>query len=295
MNVNVILGVPVDSSGAFAGCERMPAALRQAGLAQGVPVRDMGNLQVSLADPVRDPETGIIGYASLLDASQVIRTSVRDILAGRQRPLIVGGCCSLLIGVAAGLADTHPRAGLVFIDGHLDLHTGRSSPTGEAADMELAIILGIGPTDLITMTGRRRILDPASVVHLGARDHDRAAAAGGPEPADIAPDMLYMDQDALLRAGPASAGACAAAALAGHDGFWVHVDLDVLSTTEFPAVDYPQLGGLTWDQLTALVDPLTSAPGFLGMNVTILNPTKDPETAVARRTVRWLRDVLWSD
>ena len=31
--------------------------------------------------------------------------------------------------------------------------------------------------------------------------------------------------------------------------WWLHVDLDVLATSDFAAVDYPQTGGLTWEQL----------------------------------------------
>ena len=35
---------------------------------------------------------------------------------------------------------------------------------------------------------------------------------------------------------------------AGLDGFWIHVDADVLNDDEMPAVDYRNPGGLTWDQ-----------------------------------------------
>jgi arginase len=70
MPADCLLGVPVDSSGAFAGCERMPAALRAAGLASALAVPDLGNLQVALADPVRDPVSGIIGLTSLVAATE---------------------------------------------------------------------------------------------------------------------------------------------------------------------------------------------------------------------------------
>ena len=51
---DLMIGVPSDCSGAFAGCERMPAALRAQGLADSLGVIDAGNLQVVVADPVRD-------------------------------------------------------------------------------------------------------------------------------------------------------------------------------------------------------------------------------------------------
>lgn len=73
MLIDSFLGVPIDSSGDFAGCERMPAALRAAGLSDALAGTDLGNLQVALADPVRDPASGIIGLTSLVAATGVIR------------------------------------------------------------------------------------------------------------------------------------------------------------------------------------------------------------------------------
>ena len=57
---DVLLGVPSDCSGRFAGCQLMPAELRAAGLVDALGVEDLGNLQVAIADPRRDPATGVI-------------------------------------------------------------------------------------------------------------------------------------------------------------------------------------------------------------------------------------------
>src|ERR1039458_5167357 len=111
MLIDSFLGVPIDSSGWFAGCERMPAALRAAGLGDALAGTDLGNLQVALADPVRDPASGIIGLTSLVAATSVIRLATRELLRTGRRPLLVGGCCSLLIGGAAALADDGPSCG----------------------------------------------------------------------------------------------------------------------------------------------------------------------------------------
>jgi arginase len=292
MPVDCLLGVPVDSSGAFAGCERMPAALRAAGLTSALGVPDLGNLQVALADPVRDPASGIIGLTSLIAATEVIRSAVRGLVGGGRTPLLVGGCCSLLIGVAAALGDVAPGTGLAFIDGDLDFHTGTSSSTGEAADLELAVILGVGPAELTGLTGGTRLMDPAAVVHLGARDQRAAAESGAPDPAAVAPEMWLVGFDAITMRGAKATGTAAAGRLAKHPGFWVHIDLDVLSTAALPAVDYPQPGGLDWDELRDLARPLTRAPGFRGMDVTVFNPTKDPGGSSAEQVVRLLADLL---
>ena len=90
MLIDSFLGVPVDSSGAFAGCERMPAALRAAGLGGALGGTDLGNLQVALADPVRDPVSGIVGLTSLVAATEVIRSATRELLTGRPSALAGG-------------------------------------------------------------------------------------------------------------------------------------------------------------------------------------------------------------
>jgi hypothetical protein len=50
----------------------MPAALRAHGLVDALGVIDAGNLQVVVADPVRDRETGVIGLKDLLGLSEVV-------------------------------------------------------------------------------------------------------------------------------------------------------------------------------------------------------------------------------
>ena len=73
--------------------------------------------------------------------------------------------------------------------------------------------------------------------------------------------------------------------------WWFHLDLDVLSTEALPAVDYPQPGGLGWDEL--LLVATTALEGRpLGWDVTIYNPDLDPDRAHARRIVRFVASVI---
>jgi arginase len=111
---------------------------------------------VTIADPVRDPEWRVVGLEDLRRANLVIRDAVHGLLAEGHHPLVLGGDCTLLIGVAAALQAVAPQARLAFVDGHLDCYDGSSSQTGEGADMELAILLGHGADLLLTSRGARR-------------------------------------------------------------------------------------------------------------------------------------------
>lgn len=61
------------------------------------------------------------------------------------------------------------------------------------------------------------------------------------------------------------------------DGFWVHLDADVLDPIVMPAVDSPDPNGLVPDELIALLRPLLASPHCAGLNVTIYDPDLDPD------------------
>ncbi|MCG3212658.1 MAG: Arginase [Anaerolineae bacterium] len=284
MGLTSLLGIPIDCSGRLVGVERMPATLRAAGLAARLGLPDGGDLPVSLTDPHRDPVTGIIAFEQVCAVSEVIRQAVASLLTAGERPLLMGGCCTLLIGVAAALDDD---VSLVFVDGHLDFYDGRSSPTGETADMELAILTGLGPAGLVDLGGPPPLLEPARITVLGFRDEAQAAADGAPDPRRLAPAMRLLDVAALRQQGLAASGAAVANRLA-QSRFWLHLDLDVLDPSALPAVDYLQPGGLSWAELTALVTPLAQSPALSGADVTIYNPTLDLTGRYAHQIVDWL-------
>ena len=62
------------------------------------------------------------------------------------------------------------------------------------------------------------------------------------------------------------------------DGFWVHLDADVLDPSVMPAVDSPDPGGLLPDELVAAAAARSSrSPRCVGLNVTIYDPDLDPD------------------
>lgn len=286
---DVALGVPSDCTGRFAGCQLMPAALRAAGIVEALGVRDLGNLQVAIADPRRDPDTGVIGLSDLLNQSRIVRDHTEPLLAAGHRPLIIGGDCTLLIGVAAALARTHPDAGLLFLDGHLDCYDGTTSTTGEGADMELAVLLGVGAQPLLDFGERTPAFPHERVVVLGPFDEAEAAADGAPDPRTFAPETTIVTIDDLT-ADPTGHARDALATLDDRaTGFWLHLDLDVLSSDVMPAVDYPDPRGLDFTQLTDILTMAFASPRLLGASVVILNPTQaPPEDRSAHRVVDML-------
>lgn len=278
-----VLGAPLDSSGAGRGEERAPNALRVAGLPEVVGATDAGNVAPPLRDPVRDPETRVIAFADLCASSRALREAVAATLERGERPLVLGGDCTVLLGSVAGVRAAVGRVGLWFVDGHADYLDGESSPTGEAADMELAILTGDGPPGLADLAGEAPLVDPADVVILGHRPASLSAEVAL-ELRRVPAATRRMTADEIA----ADSGRAAAGwerELAERGPVWLHVDLDALDEAALPAVTYPQPHGLDWNGFEALMRPFLASSALVGVSVADFNPDLDPNGAYAQRIV----------
>jgi arginase len=279
----IVVGVPIDSVGRAGGTELAPAALRDAGLVERLGAADRGDLDVRIREEERDPETGIVGSADVLATTAAVRAAVAEIVAAGERPLVLGGCCALVPGALAGVRDAAGSVGIVNVDGHVDVYDGRTSPTGEGADMPLSVAFGLGPSAWVEAAGGPSTA-PAEAVVLGARDPEEAVDVAALLDGELA-DVLVLSPDDLRAQGLGEAGALAAEQLAAGPGrFWIHLDVDVLDEREMPATDYLMPGGLRWDELGELLAPLAASAATAGLSVACLNPEKDPGGRLTRRT-----------
>ena len=290
-------GVPIDCVSAPApgsppfGTELAPAALRDAGLPGAAGAADAGDLDIRLVGRDRDPATGVVGWPSVLAATRALRSLVRSQIEDGAVPFLVGGCCTLLPGALGGAREALGTIGLAYLDGHLDLYDGRTSPTGEPADMPISVITGRGPAAWsgelgAPLVGRREL------ALLGPRDRDEAVEYGSVLPENAGLDR-ELDPAVLRDRGLAAAGQAARDQLTAAAGrYWVHLDVDVLDEQAFPATDYLMPGGLTLGELGELIRPLLAGPGLAGLSLACYNPQKDYGGRGARDLVTLLRDVF---
>jgi arginase len=289
-----ILGVPIDSLGTPGGTERGPAALRQAGIVAALGAQDGGDLAVRIEGTTRDLESGIVGYPSVVRTCEGVRDGVERLLRDGAFPVVLGGCCSLVPGVAAGVrrAQAEP-AGLAYVDGHLDLYDGRTSPTGEAADMPVAVVAGHADPALGSLGEAAPLIPPAGIALLAHRDSDEARSLRSIMPEDIGIGSSRDCAD-VLRSGPTEVGTQTAARLSAECGrFWLSIDVDVLSDEAFAATPVKQPGGLDRDQLAELCRPLAQHPACIGLDLLCYDPDMDDERRTgAVAAVELLRRIL---
>jgi len=281
------LGVPIDSVGRSGGTEHAPGAFR-AHSRRDDPwlAADAGDLDVRIRGDDRDPVSGVIAIGDVLAMTRAVGDAVEALRRDGRIPFVMGGCCSLVPGALAGARRADPRVGLVYLDGHLDLYDGETSPTGEAADMPIAVVLGRGPSAWVDAAGS--VADPDRVWLLGPRDLQEALGYGHPDPGDIA-GLSYTDADAIRATGSEAIGRATADA-AGP--CWVHLDVDVLDEAAFPATDYLMPGGLQLAELGDLLRPLLATASLAGVSVGCYNPDKDPDGSNGEALASLLRGAL---
>lgn len=285
------LGAPADSVLRGGGAERSPARLRELALPTCLNAADAGDLPISVRGNDRDPNTGIVGSDHVIANARIVREAVGKRVAAGERVFLAGGCCANAPGAIAGAAHGD-RIGLVYVDGHQDMWDGRTSASGEAADMPLGVAIGVGPSRWVEAIGGPAVA-AEDVILLGNRDHDETSSAGLPDPEDLG--LTYLPIERVRELGPKAAGLGALQILEeGRASFWLHLDVDVLDMAVFPATDYLDPNGMSWDELRDVLTPLGRAEGLLGVSLGCFNPEKDPDGSCGAALVDLLCEALSS-
>ena len=269
------------------GVEHLPEALKAAGLLAGLNAEYAGRVEPLPYNPRRDPKTHILNPDALRAYALRLAAAVAGVLRQGKFPLVLGGDCSNIIGIMLALRRAG-RYGLFFIDGHSDFYQPEAEPNGEVASMDLAIVSGRGPTVLTDIDGLTPLVRDEDIVAFGFRDAEESREYGSQ---DIRETVIHaFDLDEVRELGAAVAAEQAAVILRrnGVEGFWIHVDADVLDDAVMSAVEYHLAGGLSWDELSATLRALMATGQAVGVNVGIFNPAMDADGSIARQLVSCL-------
>lgn len=263
----------------FAGALVLPqwqGAGRRIGYLRGITcLRDLlpGTLpQHVIACPDEDRLTLRDGVKALdlLATNAAQAKAVRDGLRG---PILtIGGDCAVdLINAAA--ANAAEDAALIWIDGHADLNTPATSPSGHFHGMVVRTLMGDGPAVLV-----RHVTRPyraQQVFYAAVRDCDPA------ETDEIARSRIFT-----LPVGGDAADLVAAIKAQGFSRIHLHLDLDCLDPTVFPFIGVPAPDGLDLDQLCKLLALLRTSFTLAGASITECSLADADEAAAARPLLR---------
>ncbi|MER0483887.1 arginase family protein [Streptomyces sp. Edi2] len=286
------LGLRPPAPGTVPGCYKLAGALREQGL-----LRRLGALEGGVVVPPRydlgewREGDGDFNAPALAAYTGKLATRVQEHVRSGDFPVVLGGDCSILLGVVLALRRLG-RYGVAYLDGHGDFrhpgNTAVSGPLGAAAGEGLAQITGRGQADLTDIEGLRPYVRDEDLRALGLRDADED------QEELTALGIGHAPVGEIRRRGPETVARDVLAHFARSplDGFWIHLDADVLDPSVMPAVDSPDPGGLLLSELRALLDPLAASPRCVGINVTIYDPDRDPEGTGAVLLADLLEDLF---
>lgn len=286
------IGIKPYDDGTMRRLDLAPAALRDEGLVQRLDARDLGDV---VPPPYRDfvrPSGRVRNEQDVAQYSRSLAARLADDVHDDAFALVLGGDCSIILGCLLAARRRRSRTGLVYVDAHADFATPELSRSGSAASMCLALAVGRGDSRLARLDGDAPLVRAEDVIVIGRRDDA---------------DTPWYGQDDL-RAGPAldltmaeirdlDPGAVARRALdrlthARVDAFWIHLDADAIDPAFVPAVDSPEPGGLSIDDLATLAATLAEDPRAMGLDLSIYDPGLDADRASAGRLVTLLERAL---
>ncbi len=187
--------------------------------------------------------------------------------------IIIGGDCSILIGNALALRQKG-EYGLFFLDGHTDYILPEISRSRQAAAMELAIVTGYGHEKLTNILTLKPYFNEFNVWCVGNREYVSDIV----KPI-LDSDINYFDLNTLRKTGIENCTLQFLKMIEENelDGFFIHLDVDVLNDDIMPAVDSRQKDGLNYPEFTTIMSRLLSSPKAIGIEITILDPNLDRE------------------
>lgn len=273
------LGLRPPVEGAVPGCYKLAGALRDQGFVERVGAVDAGYVVPPRYDRGGwQPGDGVFNAAGIAAYTLKLADRLTRLFDQDRFVVLLGGECSNLLGPALALK-RRGRFGVAYLDGHSDFRTVGNSPyVGAAGGEALALITGRGQADLTDLQNRGPYTRDADAALLGIREDDEYV--GDVEAAGI---PVWPALEIAADPGTAASGVLEHLERDELDGFWVHLDVDILDPAVMPAVDSPDPGGIDHAHLIELLRPLLASARCMGIDVGIFDPDLDPDGVYAAR------------
>jgi arginase len=295
----VLIGVPSSAGAHHAGQELAPAALRAAGLldrlrAAGVNVADGGDLPVTPFEPGEPPYRNL---SAVVRVAGLVRDRVASVLADGAIPLVMGGDCTITLGVVAGYGRD---VGLIYVDGDMDLGSRGNTDTPGSGILDstgVSHLLGDGAPEL-TRVGAMGSAGDGDAAQPLIGPGRLTLVGGDPRETSDAGRRYLTDRGVVFQEGPALAAdpagtARRAVAVVGPGPLLVHFDVDVIDSGDLPLANFPHYdSGVSAAQAFACLRELGAEHSLAGLVLTEVNPTHDPSGRLLERYLDGIVGVL---
>jgi arginase len=287
-----LIGAPSSAAAFSAGSEKAPAALRAAGLTEklqsvGYEVVDYGDCAPRLfADD--EEHRRARNLPAIVAGLNDLKTRAEVAVKSGALVLILGGDCAQIIGLLTGARRYYKHVNLLWFDRDADLNTPASTPSGRIDGMVVAHIIGRGAPELVRFWSDAPLVREPDVTLFGIERLDL------PEQEFLAKSPMRHIDAADIQSKGASKAAHDALTQVHADAreFVLHLDTDVISQEDFPAVNMPGSGGMRFDDVRAAFIEFAKHKNLLGLDVAQYNPDKDADGSGANKLVDLLVEAL---
>ncbi|MBS7254730.1 arginase family protein [Flavobacterium branchiicola] len=265
------LGLKEPQPGKEPGVKKLPDWFRKHNLHKVINPKEIIRLDAPKYKSDRDPETKILNTNALIDYAREQAFLINNLLSQNKFPFILGGDCSILLGVAMALKQKG-NYGLFYLDGHTDFMDVSLSETGGVGGMAASIVTGNGHDKLTNILNLSPYIKEENLWCVGNREYDDEY-----ENEIIKSSATYINLDSLRKRGIKNTVELFLSEIENKnlDGFWLHIDVDVLNDAVMPCVDSRTPDGLTYNEFNELTSYLFQSKKLTGLEITILDPDLD--------------------
>ena len=283
-----LIGAPTDIGAGSRGASMGPEALRVANIANvltqhGLEVLDRGNL-VGPNNPWLPPVDGYRHLPEVTLWNQSVHDAVYAELNDGRLPILLGGDHCLGIGSISAVArhcrDVGKKLRVLWLDAHADFNTNALTPSGNIHGMPVACLCGIGPQELISMSGQVPAVSPKWIRQIGIRSVDAGEKRFVHEMGLEAFDMRYIDE-----MGMRAAVELALALVDSNTHLHVSFDVDFLDPDIAPGVGTTVRGGPNYREAQLCMEMIADTGRLASLDVMELNPALDERNRTAEVAV----------
>ena len=281
-----LIGVPSSAGAHGPGQEKAPSALRTAGLLgalreAGLDVEDLGDLPVARFAPDR-AERKRQSQSQVVKVARQVADAVASAVERELIPIVLGGDCTITLGVVAGLLRHQPDLGLIYFDGDADLTTPETTRSGIFDSMGVAHLIGAGDPDLAHIGPRFPLLEQDRIILFGFHPYEIEPD----ESRVLASSPMAKYPVTSMDGRPVELAAQARARLEERArAIAVHFDVDVMDSAEIPLADWPHYDALSFGDAMRCLSVFVGSPKLAALVVTEINPDHDPDGLLVRQFV----------
>lgn len=265
------LGLKEPQTGKEPGVNRLPDWLWKHNLHRTINPKNIIRVDPPKYSNSKDPETNILNTDSLVTYTREQAYLINNLLSANKFPFVLGGDCSILLGSAMALKQKG-NYGLFYLDGHTDFMDISLSETGGAGGMAASIVTGNGHQKLTNILNLSPYIKEENLWCVGNREYDDEY-----ENEIRKSSATYISLQELRKQGITKSVKTFLSEVENKnlDGFWLHIDVDVLNDDIMPCVDSRTPDGLTYEEFNELTSYLFETQKLSGLEITILDPDLD--------------------